>query len=437
MTNKPSITTWARLNLVLGLFLLCLDLSITGCTSSLTGVQVAKSELARDASPGVEQYELMALSRSNTEFALRLYRELQAEEGNLFFSPYSISSALAMTYGGARGGTEREMAETLSFTLPQDRLHSAFNALDQALAERTKPVEIGPIKKDGAQLEIANSLWGQAGYSFRPEYLDVLAVNYGAEMHLLDFVSRADAARRAINRWVEHATEGTIKEIVPDGILNARTRLVLVNAIYFNAKWDDPFLKSDTRRESFYLLDGDTVRVPMMSQDEVHTYWKGNGFQVFEMPYVGRELAMGILVPDEGKFREVERSLDTRQIDRIVENLESQYLDLTMPKFEFESEFALRETLSKMGMRSAFGNANFSGMDGSKDLQLSEALHKAFVAVDERGTEAAASSSVFADIISNPINPLELTVDRPFIFWIRDKPTGTLLFIGRVLNPDQ
>ena len=424
-----------HLRLLLVLILMSFGLLSASCAQSMAEAKVARSDLEREASPQVASADRGELSSGNTDFAFRLYQELREEEGNFFFSPYSISSALAMTYAGARGATEREMAKTLSFTLPQERLHLAFNALDLKLAERTKPVDIVGTEVEGAQLNVANSLWGQAGYSFRPEYLDLLALNYGAEMHLMDFVSRADAARRTINKWVEDATEGNIKDIVPDGTLNAQTRLVLVNAIYFNAKWEDPFSKSDTKRESFYLLDGDTVQVPMMSQYEVYRYWKGTGFQVFEMPYVGRELAMGILVPDAGKFRDVERSLDARQVNRIVGNLESQYLDLTMPKFDFESEFALREILSKMGMRKAFENADFSGMDGSRDLQLSEALHKAFVAVDERGTEAAAATSVFADVISNPMYPLELTVDRPFIFWIRDIPTGTLLFLGRVLNP--
>jgi serpin B len=410
----------------------------TSCAQSLAEAKVERSNLERETSPGVANADLEGLSSGNAEFAFRLYQELkEEEEGNFFYSPYSISSALAMTYGGARGNTEREMAQTLSFTLPQDRFHPAFNALDQKLSQRTNPVDIGPITVEGVQLEIANSLWGQIGYSFLPEYLDLLALNYGAEMRMLDFVDRADAARRAINRWVEDATEGTIKDIVPDGILNARTRLVLVNAIYFNAKWEDPFSKSDTRRESFNLLDGSTVMVPMMSQDEVYRYWKGSSLQVFEMPYLGRELAMGILLPDSGKFYDVEKSLNSGQINGIIGNLESEYLDLTMPKFEFESEFALRETLSRMGMRDAFENADFSGMDGTRDLVLNDALHKSFVAVDERGTEASAASSVFADIISNPMYPLELTVDRPFVFWIRDIPTGTFLFIGRVLNPEQ
>ncbi|MFQ5924194.1 MAG: serpin family protein, partial [Anaerolineales bacterium] len=330
-------------NFLLVLTLMSFGLLSASCAQSLAEAKVARSDLERDTSPRVANADLQELSSGNTDFAFRLYQELREEEGNLFFSPYSISSALAMTYGGARGATDREMAETLSFTLPQERLHPAFNALDQALAERSEPVDIVGTEVEGAQLEIANSLWGQAGYSFRPEYLDLLALNYGAEMHLMDFASRADAARRTINKWVEDATEGTIKEIVPDGFLNARTRLVLVNAIYFNAKWADPFFKFATKRGSFYLLDGGEVRVPMMAQDEPFPYWKGDGFQVFELPYVGRELAMGILMPDTGKFRDVESALDARQLNAIVRNLESTYLDLKMPRFDFESEFAMRE----------------------------------------------------------------------------------------------
>jgi len=435
MTDNAPKTVRTKFNSLLGLLLLSLSLSITGCAPESAGAEVVTSDLERDTAPGVAPDEILALSSDNTDFAVRLYQELREEEGNLFFSPYSISAALAMTYAGARGSTEREMAQTLAFTLPPDRLHAAFNALDLELAERSEPVDIAGTEVEGAQLDIANSLWGQAGHSFRPEFLDLLALNYGAEMYLLDFVNGADTARRAINRWVEDATEGNIQDIVPGGALTAQTRLVLVNAIYFNAKWEDPFSKFATEKGEFYLLDGGTVRVPMMSQDEPFPYLRGRGFQVFELPYVGRELAMGILMPDTGKFRDVESALDGGQLNAIVRNLETRYLDLKIPRFDFESEFAMRDTLSEMGMHRAFGGADFSGMDGGQDLQLSEVLHKAFVKVDERGTEAGAATSVFADIISNLMYPLEVTVDRPFIFWIRDIPTGTLLFLGRVLNP--
>ena len=435
MANRAAKTVRTKFNSLLGLLLLSLSLLITGCAPAPAGAEVVTSGLERDTVPGVAPDELLALSSGNTDFALRLYQELREQEGNLFFSPYSISAALAMTYGSARGSTEREMAQTLGFTLPQDRLHPAFNALDLQLAERTKPIDFFGTEVEGAQLDIANSLWGQAGHSFRPEYLDLLALNYGAEMHLMDFANAAAVARRTINKWVEDATEGNIQDIVSGGALNAQTRLVLVNAIYFNAKWEDPFSKFATKKGDFYLLDGGTVRVPMMSQDEPFPYLRGRGFQVFELPYVGRELAMGILMPDTGKFRDVESSLDARQLNTIVRNLETRYLDLKMPRFDFESEFEMRDTLSEMGMRRAFGGADFSGMDGGRELRLSEVLHKAFVKVDERGTEAGAATSVFASVISNPMYPLEVTVDRPFIFWIRDIPTGTLLFLGRVLNP--
>lgn len=425
-----------QLRPLFGLRLLSLSLSVTACSTGLAEAEVVTSDLERDNAPGVASSELLALSSGNTDFAVRLYQELRKEEGNLFLSPYSISSALAMTYAGARGSTEKDMARTLGFTLPQDRLHPAFNALDHELAKRSEPVKIASTYEvDGAQLNVANSLWGQAGHTFRPEYLDLLALNYGAEMHVVDFANGADAARGAINRWVKDASEGNIKDIAPGGSLNSRTRLVLVNAIYFSAKWEDPFPKHQTKRGSFYLLDGGTIKVPMMAQDEPFPYATGPDFQVFELPYVGRQLAMGILMPDAGKFREVERALDAGQLNAIVRSLDSTYLDLKMPSFDFESEFAMHDTLSDMGMRKAFGGADFSGMDGGRDLELSEVLHKAFVKVDERGTEAGAATSVFAEIISNPLYPIEVTVDRPFIFWIRDIPTGTILFLGRVLNP--
>ncbi|MCH8341831.1 MAG: hypothetical protein IIA51_09800 [Chloroflexi bacterium] len=256
MANRAPKTVRTKFNSLLGLLLLSLSLLITGCAPAPAGAEVVTSGLERDTAPGVAPDELLALSSGNTDFALRLYQELREQEGNLFFSPYSISAALAMTYGGARGSTEREMAQTLGFTLPQDRLHPAFNALDLQLAERTKPIDFFGTEVEGAQLDIANSLWGQAGHSFRPEYLDLLALNYGAEMHVMDFANAAAVARRTINKWVEDATEGNIQDIVSGGALNAQTRLVLVNAIYFNAKWEDPFSKSATKKGDFYLLTG-------------------------------------------------------------------------------------------------------------------------------------------------------------------------------------
>jgi serpin B len=397
-------------------------------------IQFISSNVARQEAPDANQAEFNELVLGNNQFAFDLYRTIRDQDGNLFLSPYSISLALAMTYAGARGETEAQMAEAMNFSLPQERLHPAFNALDQALAARGETPE---DEDDNFRLNIVNSLWGQQDYHFLPEYLDLLALNYGAGLRLLDFQNQPDPSREIINEWVSEQTEERIEDLLPPGVIDTLTRLVLVNAIYFNATWANQFEERDTQEGTFDLLDGSEVRVPMMNQEAYFGYFRDEDFQVIELPYQGWELSMVILLPDEDQFEEFEAGLDAGQLENALARLQQTNLDLSMPKFTYESEFQLSQALRQLGMIEAFeGNqADFSGMDGTRELYIKEVLHKAFVAVDEEGTEAAAATAVVVGITSMPPPPVEVAVDRPFIYLIRDVETNTILFLGRVLNP--
>jgi serpin B len=419
--------------ILLSMLVLVVLLGVVGC-AEVPGTGVALSEKQRDTSPNVGASDSATLVGNNSEFALDLYQALVQQGGNLFYSPYSISLALAMTYAGARGETEQQMANTLHFALQQDRLHPAFNSLDLALASRGE----GAKGKDGNgfRLHIVNAIWGQKDYQFLPEFLDVLAENYGAGLRLLDFVREPDQSRITINNWVSDQTEGKIKDLIPQGVIDALTRLVLTNAIYFNAAWLNPFDKELTSNGTFYLLDGGDVAVPMMRQTHSFGYITGDGYQAVELPYDGDQLSMIVLLPDSGKFETFQNSLNAALVNHIVSDLQSREVDLTMPQFQFESEFSLADTLAAMGMPVAFSDeADFSGMTGNRELAITDVLHKAFVSVDEAGTEAAAATAVVVGLTAVPEQPVQVTVDRPFIFLIRDIQTGAILFVGQVVNP--
>jgi len=398
--------------------------------------EVLKSDKERITSPDVSTSEQASLVEGNSAFAFELYQALKGEEGNLFYSPYSISLALAMTYAGANGDTAQQMAATLQFMLEQDRLHPAFNWLDAELASRGEGAE----GKDGEgfRLNIVNAIWGQKDYEFLTDFLDVLAENYGAGLRILDFITQTEKSRITINDWISDQTEGRIKDLIPQGAIDALTRLVLTNAIYFNAAWAYPFDEGMTADGPFYLLDGGQVIVPMMKQTESFGYTAGEGYQAVELQYDGDELSMVVLLPEAGKFEAFEEGLQAQQVDTIISGLQLTEVALTMPQFEFDSEFSLKDTLAGMGMPIAFspGEADFSGMTANRELFISDVVHKAFVAVDEAGTEAAAATAVVVGTTAMPEEPsVEVTIDRPFIFLIHDIETGAILFVGRVLNP--
>jgi serpin B len=420
---------------LIAVLVIVLLLPLIACTQPAPG-ELLKSDKQRITSPDVSTSEQALLVEGNSAFAFELYQALKGNEGNIFYSPYSISLAAAMTYAGARNETAEQMADTLHFLLGQDKLHPAFNWLDAELASRGK----GAAGKDGKgfKLNIVNAMWGQKDYEFLPAFLDVLAENYGAGLRILDFITQAEESRLAINKWVSDQTEGCIKDLIPPGVINEITRLVLTNAIYFNAAWENPFNKNGTADGLFYLLDGGQVTVPMMRQMESFGYADGEGYQAVELPYDGNELSMVILFPASGNFQAFEEGLQSQQVSDIISGLQLTEVALTMPKFEFDSAFSLTDTLAGMGMPDAFslGEADFSGMTGNRELFISDVVHKAFISVDEAGTEAGAATAWIGAPSAPPPEPhVQVTIDRPFMFLIRDIKTGAIIFIGRVLNP--
>lgn len=400
-------------------------------------VAVSRSNKARNTQPQVTPAQRAQFVADNTAFALALYRQLRPAERNLVFSPYSISTALAMTYAGARGETEQQMARTLHFSLPQAQLHPAFNALDLSLSATAKDAKGQPLSD--FQLTIANALWGQQGYQFQPQFLDLLAQNYGAGMNLVDYTKQTEAARKAINTWVSDKTQGKIVDLLQPGLLDRDSRLVLTNAIYFKNKWRAPFEKHNSKPDSFTLLDGTRAKVQMMSQQGRFNYFQGAGFQALELPYRAGDCAMLILLPESGRFADFEKSLTAAQLNAITRQLTDASVAVDLPKYKFEAPIDLTETLQQLGMTTAFSSsADFSGMTGSRELYISAVIHKAMVAVDEEGTEAAAATAVVMRALMAPATgprPISFRADRPFFFLIRDTKTGALLFLGRVLNP--
>jgi serpin B len=413
--------------------------SMSGCAPQAPAdgtvrADVVQSDKHRQTPPALQDAQVPKLVAGNSDFAFDLYSLLFDEESNLFYSPYSISLALALTYAGAGEQTAQQMAEALHFTLAQNRLHPAFNALDVALATRGE--QLDPDQR--FRLRIANALWGQQDYAFLAAFLDQLAENYGAGLRVLDFVGEPDASRQTINEWVLQQTEDKIKDLLPPGSVSPDTRLVLSNAIYFNASWMYAFEEEVTQDGSFYLLDGGQVTVPMMAQSERLGYAAGEGYQAVELPYLGGELSMVILLPAEGTFQDWATSLDAAQLAAIASDMQRMQVQLTMPRFTFESGFELKNALMQLGMTDAFsGSADFSGMTGQRGLFISDVYHKAFVAVDEEGTEAAAATAVVMELTAAPAQPIEVRVDRPFVFLIRDIETGAILFLGHVVSPAQ
>ena len=431
LAGRPEVATLGLTGLVLAA--LAAGCSAPAAPAGSNTVQSDKERVAAAASPSdVEQ-----LVAGNSAFTFDLYQALRGAEGNLFFSPYSVSLALAMTHAGARAETERQMAETLHYTLPQAQLHPAFNTLDAALSSAGQ-VDEGGEDEAGFQLNIANAIWGQEGFAFLPEFLDTLAENYGAGLRTLDFAQNPEEARVTINNWVSEETEEKIKDLIAQGVLGSDTRLVLTNAIYFNGKWLFQFDPELTFDGDFTLLDGSDVVVPMMSLEEDLRYGEGDGYQAVALPYRGANMSMIFVLPEMERFEEVETALSAEFLNGVIDGLEWQHVDLTVPKFTFESEFALSKTLSEMGMAEAFSEAaDFSGMTGGRDLFISDVIHKAFVAVDEEGTEAAAATAVvMAEMAMMPQEAIEMRLDHPFLFFIRDDDSGTILFAGRVLNPE-
>jgi len=411
-----------------------MTVGLFGCSQPASG-EILKSNKDRITSPMVDQSDMTILVNGDSEFAFDLYQALKKEDGNIFYSPYSISLALAMTYAGARGETAQQMADTLHYQLDQSALHPALNSLGIELGKRGEGAQ-GKDEK-GFRLNIVNAIWGQKDYKFLSTYLDLLAENYGAGLRILDFIKNPNQSREVINQWVSDQTEGRIKDLIPEGSINPLTRLVLTNAIYFDAAWAVPFRPEATVNGPFHLISGTDVTVAMMKQTGSFKYVEGDNYQAIELPYDGKELSMVIFLPAPGQFQAFEEAMTSQLASDIsAQKINNRQVALTMPRFEFESEFGLKETLMGMGMAEPFrDSADFSGMSSQSDLHIDDVVHKAFVSVDEAGTEAAAASAVIVGTTSMPAEPVTVTLDRPFVFLIRDINTGTILFIGRVMNP--
>ncbi len=381
----------------------------------------------------VQAAQTESLVEGNTAFALDLYARLSGAPGNLFFSPYSISTCLAMTYAGARGDTETQMGRVLHFSKGDARLHSSFGELQQQLNDAEK--------QNGIQLDIANALWAQKGEPFLPAFLKIAQDDYQASVNQADFKTSADAVTREINRWVAQKTKDKIQDILSPGSLDDLTRLVLANAIYFKGTWASPFEKAATSTSPFHISTSSQVDTLLMVHFDDVKYTGNNDFQAVELPYSGNELSMVILLPRQiDALGQLERQLTPAFLARLLAQMQKQNVKIFLPRFKLESGFKLNDTLAKMGMPDAFiwQKANFFGLNGTNSLYISGVFHKAWSEVTEEGTEAAAATVPVAATmgIEEPASPPPVfRADHPFIFLIRGTRSGSLLFVGRLTDP--
>jgi serpin B len=409
------------------------------------GIEEIRSSKDRISDPSASDETVEELTGDNAAFAFDLYTEIAAEKDgeNFFYSPHSLSVALAMTYAGAESTSETQMEEALHFELPEQDLHPAFNKLDQELASRSN--QSGSSQKGKPfELTVANSTWGQRDYPFEQPYLDTLAEHYGAGLRGVDFQSKPENTREQINGWVADETDDNITEFLPSDFIDATTRLVLTNAVYFQANWMHQFGEQNTEPAEFTTASGDTVTVDMMYQElhkashvsteDAFSFASGDNWKAVEMPYVGGDVSMVVLVPDAGAFDQVESDLSADFVGSVFDSLSDHAVKLSLPKFGVESEFPVKERLEALGMEAPFDPAKADLSDIAEgDLSISDVRHQAFVSVDEKGTEAGAASGV--GVAASEPEYKTVDVDRPFIFMIRDRPTDAVLFTGRVVDP--
>jgi len=367
-----------------------------------------------------------------TNKPVHLYKKIGTKDENLIFSPFSITSALAVTYAGARGNTASEMSSVLYFPEEQALLHQAFDAINDSIMLTDN--------EKGTTLNIANGLWVQEGYSLKEEFIDLAEEDYLATVEQVRFDTPSDQekSRQQINKWVEKKTENKILELIPPGVLNALSRLVITNAIYFNGNWEHPFEESKTTPSLFHVSSKKSVSTPFMHQKEVIKYYEDDEVQAIELNYKGEKSSMVILLPKETEgWKLIGNILTIDRLEIILSGFEFKEIDMAIPSFTYESSYNLKEKLMEMGMEISFSmEADFSGMTGEKDLKIDEVLHKAFVEVNESGTEAAASTAVIMALKSayeTKIN--RFIADHPFFFFILDKSSGSILFMGRFIHP--
>jgi serpin B len=397
---------------------------LIACVLLLLNANGAETKTVTDADRAV-------VVEGNNAFAVALYHQLSRQDGNLFFSPESISTALAMVYAGARGNTASEMASALHFTLPPEQLHPAMGALLR---------DLNAAHSD-YQLNVANALWAQQGYTFLDEFLDLLKSDYGAGIQQVDFKSAPEAARSTINQWVEQKTQDKIKDLLAPGSLRPDTRLVLTNAIYFKGNWQTQFDKTQTKSEDFYLSQTKSIAAPLMHREGSFGYFDGGTFQVLEIPYKSKALSLIVLLPKERSgLPGLEASMTASNMQQWLSRVAPvSKVIVTIPRFKSTQEFELSNALRALGMPQAFGGgADFSGMTGKRDFAISAVIHKAFVDVNEEGTEAAAATAVTMRALAmrapGPPSPV-FRADHPFVFLIRDNGSRSILFMGRMTVP--
>jgi serine protease inhibitor len=396
----------------------------------VTGVLLLSSAIS--LASGAPSMQTQPVVTGNTAFALDLYSRLKSGPPNLFFSPYSISTCLAMTYAGARGETAQHMAHLFHFSADVQQVASSFRDLQRRLNQAGQ--------QTGIQLNVANALWAQEGHAFLPDFLNLARNEYHANVHQADFKTGAQAARADVNSWVAQQTHDRIKDILPPGSIDPRTRLVLANAIYFKGAWAEPFRASETHPLPFHVSTSRQLQVPLMHQTALAGYLEDSDMQALELPYARNTLSMVVLLPRRiDGCPALEDKLTPSFLSSALAQMKREKVDIFLPKFKQDSAFDLKSELAKMGMANAFGpTADFSGMDGTRNLYISGVFHKAWVEVNEQGTEAAAATATTMQSLAlvRPVAPPPVfRADHPFIFLIRDPQSGSILFLGRLAQP--
>lgn len=398
-----------------------------GACAELPEPDTLRSGTARDLDPQVDVEDFERQVRGNTDFGFDLFRSLETEHPNLIFSPHSLSSMLAMLYAGARGETETEMAEVLRFE-PGDILHPAMNRLDLELTASVDRVD----SESRLDLRVVNDVWLERSFSVVSEYLDVMGTHYGAGVRAVDFIGNADGARETINGWIASRTEDRVEDLFPAEAINQDTRLVLTNALYFKARWHHEFDRSRTKDGTFTNADGGAVTVPFMRGTFPLRSSSTAELTAVELPYVGEELALLLIMPSAARREAFEAGLNAAQLESLIPSMAEHKVILELPRFELQLPLQLDSTLKGLGLRKVYGDgskADLTGIHESGDLQLATVVHEAFIVVDEEGTEAAAASGGSTFVVSLPPR---LRFDRPFVFFLRHRSTGVVLFMGRV-----
>jgi serpin B len=381
------------------------------------------------------QGQVKSVVAGNSAFAVDFYTRLISDKivtqsDNLFYSPYSISSALIMTYAGAKGNTESQMAKTMHWDLEQDVIHKSFGILQRRLSDLNN--------KDACELNIAAGAWYQSDEEFLDKFMTILNLDYNAYFVEADFRNKAELIRKEINEWVESKTNEKIKNLIKPGVLNPLTRLVLVNAVYFKANWALQFDKKNTMDAPFMVTPKEKITTPMMYLKDNFKYSENQDMQVLELPYVGKDLSMFVLLPKETDgLPKLEKALSPENLNNWLSGFQEQEVMVYLPRFTLKSNLSLAKILSGMGMPNAFNpkQADFSGINGKKDLFISNVLHSAFVEVNEQGTEAAAATAVVMKTEMAPPPMPIFRADHPFIFIIKENQSGTILFMGRLVKP--